>query len=194
MPVAKKSARLPRNSGMPRLGTIEKNASGGDGQGCSPALGFQRGRDQLPRFAFAAAATRGAAGTGLHVFERARAARDGAADVMVGDGLADADVHGALRVGLDGRHLNANANDCQPVLKRMAFGRSRCPVGSGFVEKSGHGALGPWMAALMAILEPGSANTPRPGMNHRSSDHGRSQEENPTPISTEHAASTSGAK
>jgi len=76
------------------IGDDRKNASGGDGQGCSPALGFQRGRNQLPRFAFAAAATRGAAGTGLHVFERARAARDGAADVMIGDGLADADVHG----------------------------------------------------------------------------------------------------
>src|SRR6185437_6176016 len=73
---------------------LPRSSSGGNGQGGGAAFGIEGVLDQLACFAFAAAAARGAAGAGLHVFERARAARDRVADVMVGNGLADADVHG----------------------------------------------------------------------------------------------------
>ena len=65
----------------------------------SPVFGFERGLDQFTRVAFAAPAACGAAGAGPHVFECACAACDRMADVMVGDGLADADVHGGLFEG-----------------------------------------------------------------------------------------------
>lgn len=69
-----------------------------DGQGGGSAFGLDRGLHQFARFAFAAAAAGGATGLRLHVLERVRATRDGAADVMVGNGLADADVHALFEV------------------------------------------------------------------------------------------------
>ena len=73
-----------------------RKSSGGDRQGGGAAFGIERVFDQLARFAFTAAATGGAAGARLHVFERARAACNRAADVMIGNGFADADVHGGF--------------------------------------------------------------------------------------------------
>ena len=67
-----------------------------DGQRGGATLGIEGVFDQFARFAFATPAARGAARAGLHVFERARAARDGPAEVLIGNGLADADVHGAF--------------------------------------------------------------------------------------------------
>ena len=172
-----------------------RSRSGCNRQCNGAAFGFQRGLDQLTRLAFAAAAARGAAGAGLHVFERARTARDRTADVMVGNGLADANVHGALRGGIrDGRHLNANANDCQQVLKQMALRGTDARFRSGFGEKSGHGALGHGWQLRWPCWSPRTQTRWVREEICRSSDHGRSHEENPTPISTEHAASTSGAK
>jgi len=95
---------------MPRSGTIAQNLSGCDGQGGGAALGVERGFHQLARFVFATAAAGGAAGARLYVLERARAVRHRTADCVIRDGFADADVHGGI---LEGRHLNANANDCQ---------------------------------------------------------------------------------
>jgi len=85
-----------------------------NGQGGGPAFGRDRDFHQLACLAFATAAAGGATGLRLHRFERIRTPRDSAAHILVGDGFADADVHGGFRRGsLDGRHLNANANDCQ---------------------------------------------------------------------------------
>jgi hypothetical protein len=73
-----------------------------DGQGGGEAFGCDGAFHQLARFAFATAAAGGATGLRLHGLERMRAARDGAADVLIRDGFADADVHGGFRETLDG--------------------------------------------------------------------------------------------
>ena len=65
-----------------------------DGQGGGATIGFEVCLELLARFGFAATAAGGAAGARLQLLETARALRHGAADVLVGDGLADADVHG----------------------------------------------------------------------------------------------------
>src|SRR5574337_618363 len=57
------------------------------------------------RLVAAATAAVAAAGTSLQFGKRLHAIGRFAADVMVGDGIAQADVHGA--------YMNANANDCQ---------------------------------------------------------------------------------
>src|SRR6056297_1271754 len=60
---------------------------------------------------FLAAAAAGAyADVVLEVIERLRAVLDGFLDLAIGDGLADADVHGSSDVDAI---LSANANDCQ---------------------------------------------------------------------------------
>ncbi len=52
------------------------------------------GVENVPRFLLAAATAGGAAGTHLQVFEAARTLCHRAADVLIGNGLADANVHG----------------------------------------------------------------------------------------------------
>ncbi len=57
-------------------------------------MGFEARPKLLARLGFTAAATGGATGACLQIFEALRALRHRAADVLIGNGFADADVHG----------------------------------------------------------------------------------------------------
>jgi hypothetical protein len=74
----------------------DRETSGGDRQGGCATFRFKRDFHHLACFAFTTAATGGATRVRLHVLERARAARDGMADILIGNGLAEADVHGGV--------------------------------------------------------------------------------------------------
>src|SRR6185312_10527682 len=91
------------------------------------------------RLGFAAAAAVRAAGAPLQLRERAHAIGDFAADVVVGDGVAQADVHAA--------HKNANANDCQLCKWRGRFAvqaaRQPCRGSSGVGSPSSRGGALP---------------------------------------------------
>ena len=72
--------------------------------------------NDLPSGIFAAAAAATDRQTALHVEERRRPALDLFANIAIGDGMADADVHGkSSRNGTQAgeRILIANKNDCQ---------------------------------------------------------------------------------
>ena len=81
------------------------DGSSGDENGEIQRDLFDRFRERGTRFGFAAAAAIGTAGTRLQLGEAAHTIRGGAANVVIGNGVAETDVHGA--------HFNANANDCQ---------------------------------------------------------------------------------
>ena len=94
---AEEAGKTQGGSSDAAIGDDRRDFSGGNGQGGGPAFGRDGAFHQLTRLAFATAAAGGATGLRLHRFKRVRTARDGAADVLVGDGFADADVHGGLR-------------------------------------------------------------------------------------------------
>ena len=89
----------------------EGHAADGDDQAAIAISGRSSVRarcvscEDLLREILAAAAAVRAAGAAAELGERAHARCGGFADRAFGDGIADADVHGA--------YLNANANDCQ---------------------------------------------------------------------------------
>src|SRR6185312_11008262 len=111
---------LRRQAGVTRMAMVcaweRADGSGGRDEGGQRHRGFvllDRLRKAGTRLGFAAAAAVRAAGARLQLRERAHAVGDFAADVVVGDGVAKADVHAA--------HKNANANDCQLCKWRGRF-------------------------------------------------------------------------
>lgn len=83
--------------------------------------------EDLLREIGAGAAGARAAGATAELRERTHARFGGFADRALGDGVADADVHGA--------YLNANANDCQLAIQRASMaGRFFSPMNHLYVN------------------------------------------------------------
>jgi len=77
----------------------------------------------------AAATSAGATGGAGQIIQGPGAFGRGPADHVLGNGIADADVHGSSAKGLPDSHLIANENDCQQLYINVIDGPKNGPGG-----------------------------------------------------------------